>query len=124
MLAQVTGPPAYAEDHWKKIRIGSSEYFVTCRTARCRLPNVDPETGEKHAAEPDRTLKSFRLIDEGAGKDACLGMQMVPAVGRTYVFIFCKVRGADETQLPEEELIKVGDAIEVLETGKHCYINQ
>lgn len=99
-----TGVGAYEEDAWKRIKIGDYEYHVSCRTVRCLLPNVDPTTGEKHPSEPNRTLKSFRRIDEGDIKNACLGMQMVPA-------------------RPECE-IKVGDAIEVLETGEHYYIKQ
>ncbi|KAG7005561.1 hypothetical protein G7Y79_00019g047410 [Physcia stellaris] len=99
-----TGFEAYEEDAWKRIRIGNYEYHVSCRTVRCLLPNVDPTTGEKHPSEPNRTLKSFRCIDEGDIKNACLGMQMVAA-------------------RPESE-IRVGDAIEVLETGEHYYIRQ
>ena len=101
----ITGPPAFTEDDWKRIRIGDSVYHVSCRTVRCLLPNVDQSTGIKHDREPNKTLRSFRCIDEGAGKFlACLGMQMVPAL--------------------EESKIKVGDAIEVLETGEHYYLKQ
>ncbi|KAI9817904.1 MAG: hypothetical protein M1832_004524 [Thelocarpon impressellum] len=101
----VSGPPAYAEDTWKKIRIGETEYFVACRTSRCRLPNIDPETGEKHPTEPDKTLMSFRCVDDGAGKNASLGMQMVPASNGSGI-------------------VKVGDTIHVLEIGDHHYIQQ
>ena len=100
----VTGPQKYAEDSWKRIRIGEFIYYVACRTARCRLPNTDQITGVKHRDEPDKTLKKFRCIDEGAVGLACLGMQMVPAL--------------------QESKIKVGDVIEVLETGKHHYLKQ
>ena len=100
----ITGPAAFDEDGWKKIRIGASEYFVCCRTMRCRLPNVDPATGIAHKVEPDRTLKSYRRIDPGDRNNACLGMQMVPAA--------------------EHCTIKIGDAVEVLETGEHCYVKQ
>ena len=99
-----TGPEAYAEDDWKRIKIGRADYYVSCRTVRCLLPNVDPITGEKHPSEPNQTLKSFRRIDEGDPKNACIGMQMVPAA--------------------KESQIKVGDVIEVLETGDHYYIKQ
>ena len=98
------GPEAYAEDSWKRIKIGRADYHVSCRTVRCLLPNVDPITGERHPSEPNRTLKSFRRVDEGDTKNACIGMQMVPA--------------------GEESQIKVGDVIEVLETGDHYYIRQ
>ena len=99
-----TGPEAYAEDSWKRIKIGGSKYYVSCRTVRCLLPNVDPSTGERHPSEPNRTLKSFRRIDEGDSKNACIGMQMVPA--------------------GQASQIKVGDVLEVLEIGDHYYIRQ
>ncbi len=80
----VTGPTPYSEDHWTRIRIGPQVYYLACRTARCLLPNVNPDTAVKHPAEPDRTMKSFRCIDEGAGpKLACLGMQVVPGFQST-----------------------------------------
>ena len=99
-----TGSEAYAEDAWKRIKIGGYEYYVACRTVRCLLPNVDPTTGERHPSEPNRTLKSFRCIDEGDTKNACLGMGMIAA--------------------SQESEIQVGDVIEVLETGDHYYIKQ
>ena len=100
----ITGGEPYAEDSWKRINIGEYEYFVACRTVRCLLPNVDPATGVRHGSEPNKTLKTHRRIDEGDPKNACLGMQMVPA--------------------SEYGEIKVGDKIEVLETGEHFYIKQ
>ncbi|KAL8861296.1 MAG: hypothetical protein Q9178_002168 [Gyalolechia marmorata] len=99
------GPAAFAEDSWKSIRIGQSIYYVACRTTRCELPNTDQRTGKKHLSQPSKLMRSYRNIDPGAGVGkACLGMQMVPAA--------------------EWGIIKVGDAIEVLETGAHHYILQ
>ncbi|GFF89089.1 MOSC domain-containing protein 1, mitochondrial [Aspergillus udagawae] len=108
----VQGPEAFAEDHWKRILIRPTglksdddagvEVHVACRTMRCRLPNVDPATGIRHASEPDRTLKSYRRIDPGDPTNASLGMQCVPAV--------------------QEFVIRVGDTISLLETGEHYYI--
>ena len=75
----ITGPEAYHEDTWRKIKIGYYEYDVSCRTARCKMPNVDQVTGERHAEEPDRTIRSFRQVDDGTGPNiGCLGVQMVP----------------------------------------------
>ncbi|WEW59591.1 hypothetical protein PRK78_005065 [Emydomyces testavorans] len=118
------GAVAYDEDDWKKIRIvpgpesrimpSSSaendrkeenkgvEVFVACHTVRCRLPNVDPDTGERHQIEPDKTLKSTRDIDAGAKNRGCLGMMLVPA--------------------SQKYTLHVGDEIEVLERGEHFYI--
>lgn len=100
----ITGGGAYDEDSWKRIQVGEYEYYVSCRTVRCLLPNVNPMTGKRHGSEPNRALKSFRCIDAGDPKNACLGMQMVPAL--------------------EESQIKVGDEIQVLKTGEHLYIKQ
>ncbi|KAL4784080.1 hypothetical protein BJX76DRAFT_234433 [Aspergillus varians] len=118
------GPAAFAEDTWKVIRISPPSQpsttnqtkddtkeptdepgiviHISCRTLRCKLPNVDPATGARHPREPDRTLKSYRRIDRGDPTNACLGMQGVPATKE------CRIR--------------VGDKLSVLETGEHCYI--
>ncbi|KAL8902600.1 MAG: hypothetical protein Q9207_004546 [Kuettlingeria erythrocarpa] len=99
------GPPAYAEDSWKRIRIGQQIYHVACRTTRCEVPNMNQLSGKKHLKEPSKTIRSYRNIDEGAGPGmACFGMQMVPAA--------------------ERAIIRVGDDIEILETGEHRYIRQ
>ncbi|KAL5340391.1 hypothetical protein BJX70DRAFT_125813 [Aspergillus crustosus] len=117
----VSGAGAFVEDDWKLIRItppsstskdpglnralGAEEgllIYTACRTIRCKLPNVDPDTGIRHPVEPDRTLKSYRRIDRGDLTNACLGMQGVPAV--------------------KESRVRVGDQISVLEAGEHCYI--
>ncbi|KAL4865382.1 hypothetical protein BDV12DRAFT_174806 [Aspergillus spectabilis] len=127
----LSGPGAFVEDDWKVIRISrpstsSREAKTTikgkrreeeeeeeeeeegviihtaCRTIRCKLPNVDPDTGIRHPAEPDKTLKAYRRIDPGDLTNACLGMQGVPAL--------------------RDSRVHVGDQISVLETGEHCYI--
>ena len=98
----MTGPEAFAEDLWKRVKIGDYEYFVTSRTSRCKLPNVNQITGIPHPTEPDATLLSYRKIDPGAKYTACLGMMLVPA--------------------EEHSVIRVGDSIELLETGEHYYI--
>lgn len=95
-----TGPPAFHEDHWKKAKIGSTSYHISCRTTRCKLPNVDPETGIADPNEPSTTMRKYRVIDEGS-KNAVLGMQVTPL---------------------EAGEVKVGDAIEVLETGSHYFL--
>lgn len=119
----ITGPKAYAEDEWKRIRIGHGEYYVACRTTRSKLPNVNQETGiadegvkklekveergndglEVREAEPEAAMRKTRRIDEGAKLKACMGMMMVPAA--------------------EFGSMKVGDDIEVLATGEHFYVN-
>lgn len=87
----IQGPEAFTEDHWKRISVGGVgdgvEIHTVCRTVRCRLPNVDPDTGVRHPSEPDRTLRSYRRIDRGDLMNACLGMQLVPAVQSEFLII-------------------------------------
>ena len=99
----IVGGDAYAEDEWKMINIGGATYYVSNRTSRCLLPNVDQDTGKKDAVEPNKTMMKLRKIDEGCPTSACLGMQMVPAVDGPKV-------------------VRVGDEVEVTEVGEHFYI--
>lgn len=75
---------------------------TAARTVRCRLPNVNQDTGEKHMQEPDKTMRSYRNIDAGSPKNACLGMQLVPA--------------------DERSVLRVGEKLGIVETGEHLYI--
>ena len=112
----VGGVTAYEEDGWKKILIGrcikvssndrkivetEGEYHVACRTARCTLPNVDQGTAARDPNEPYTTLARTRKVDKGAYPHPCLGMQMIP--------------------LFPQGLLRVGDEIQVVETGEHSY---
>ncbi|RPA90083.1 hypothetical protein L873DRAFT_1831790 [Choiromyces venosus 120613-1] len=109
----LSGPSPFTEDDWKKIRLGAHVYYsgititneqIACRTVRCRMPNVDPDTGEMHMQEPDQTMRSYRAIDPGYKHGACLGMQLVPAVSMG--------------------ILRAGDGVDVLETGPHHYTYQ
>lgn len=95
-----TGPPAFHEDNWTKAKIGPITCHISCRTTRCKLPNVDPETGVADINEPLTTMRKYRVIDEGS-KNAVLGMQVTPL---------------------EAGEVKVGDTIELLETGSHYFL--
>lgn len=101
----IEGPPAYDEDDWKLCRIGKNEVYCSCRTTRCLLPNVDPDTAVRHGSEPNKALKSFRCVDPGDTKNAVLGMQCVPATNEPFQ-------------------IRVGDSIEVLKRGHHHHLKE
>jgi len=109
----VKGTTAWDEDSWKKVAIRTTDHAreaiwktnldVLCHCARCQVPNVNPDTAEKHAHEPWDTLMKFRRIDQGgvAKYKPCFGMLCVPTT---------------------EGPIAVGGALEVLErTEKHLY---
>lgn len=76
----IEGSEPYAEDSWKRIRIGSVEFRVAKGCSRCIMPTLDPLTGERSPdREPLTTLKTYReregevyfgqnLINEGEGE--------------------------------------------------------
>ncbi|KAI6091332.1 hypothetical protein F4821DRAFT_199989 [Hypoxylon rubiginosum] len=115
----LSGAQAYDEETWKQIRLkpGTSKLYndasfhVSCRTVRCKMPNVDPETGVRHAKEPDRSLRAKRAVDEGAPLSGCLGMQLTP--------LFDPSLGEDR-----EAWVAVGMTVEVEGRGEHLYIKQ
>ncbi|KAF1825710.1 MOSC-domain-containing protein [Dissoconium aciculare CBS 342.82] len=111
----VRGDPAapWEEDTWKRIRISTVlrdvealykiDLDVVARCARCQVPNVDPDTADKHPKEPWGTLMGFRRVDEGgaAKYKPCFGMLCIPR---------------------NEGVVQVGAKLEVLETtGRHLY---
>lgn len=54
----------YAEDGWKRIRIGGLEFRVAKGCSRCIMTTLDPHTGERSAdREPLSTLKRYRERD-------------------------------------------------------------
>lgn len=57
----VSGSEPYAEDSWKRIRIGDIEFRVVKGCSRCIMTTLDPQTGERSAdREPLATLKTYR----------------------------------------------------------------
>lgn len=57
----IEGAEPYAEDSWKRIRIGALEFQVAKGCSRCILTTLDPHTGERSAdREPLTTLKTYR----------------------------------------------------------------
>lgn len=60
----VSGGQPYAEDSWKRIRIGELEFRVVKGCSRCIMTTLDPQTGERSAdREPLTTLKTYRERD-------------------------------------------------------------
>jgi len=70
----VEGAEAFAEDGWKRIRIGDMEFRLLKGCSRCILTTIDPATGERSPdREPMTTLKTYR---EREG-DVWFGQNMV-----------------------------------------------
>ncbi len=58
----VDGCEAYAEDDWKRLRIGEVTFRVAKPCVRCAIPTLDPDTGERDPLVM-RTLMSYRRRD-------------------------------------------------------------
>jgi uncharacterized protein YcbX len=56
----VEGAESFAEDTWKKIRIGETVFHVVKPCARCVITTIDQATGTKTGKEPLKTLGDFR----------------------------------------------------------------
>jgi uncharacterized protein YcbX len=91
----VDGAPAWAEDQWRRIRIGDVGFRVVKGCARCVLTTVDPETGTK-GREPLVTLGRHRNWD---GK-IWFGMNVIPDVGNG--------------PLDQAPVVRVGDTVELV----------
>ena len=68
----VSGFHAFAEDEWKRIRIGDVEFLVVKPCARCQVTTIDQQTGAP-SKEPLKTLATYRKQD---GK-VMFGMNLV-----------------------------------------------
>jgi hypothetical protein len=88
----VTGGDAWAEDRWRRVRIGDAVFRMVKRCARCVFTTVDPDTGQR-GKEPLRTLARHRRWD---GK-TWFGVNLIP----------------DNPGVT----LRVGDPVEVLEWG-------
>lgn len=69
----VSGAPAWAEDGWRRLRIGAALFRAVKGCSRCVLTTVHPDTGVK-GREPLRTLARHRSWD---GK-TWFGVNLVP----------------------------------------------
>jgi hypothetical protein len=70
----VTGSEPWAEEGWKRVRIGGQEFRVVKPCDRCVMTTVDPELGEFTGQQPLRALRKFHRD----GKKVLFGMNLVP----------------------------------------------
>ncbi len=85
----VTASAPFAEDNWKRIRIGNLILYGVKQCSRCTVTTIDQETGEK-GKEPLKTLARYRNTEKGI----MFGMNMIHESNQT---------------------IHVGDKVEILE---------
>jgi uncharacterized protein YcbX len=90
----IEGAEAWAEDRWRRLRIGSFELRIVKPCARCTITTLDPLSGARlYGDEPLSTLRAFHRAGNGG---IIFGQNAIPA-------------DAGE--------IAVGDAVELLEEG-------
>jgi len=90
----VDGCGPFAEDKWRRIRIGGIVFRVTKPCSRCVITTTDQATGER-SAEPLRTLAGYRR-DPAEPTDVNFGQNLIHET----------ISGS----------LRVGDPVEVLET--------
>lgn len=92
----IKGLKPWEEDTFKRVRIGSVEFYVWQRCGRCTMTTIDRDTLER-CGEPLKTLSAFR---ERNGQRN-FGMHLIPVM---------ESLGDDS-----DNNVMVGDEIEVLE---------
>ncbi|CRL26225.1 Molybdenum cofactor sulfurase, C-terminal [Penicillium camemberti] len=131
----ITNVPEFAEETWKRCRILSKSasmgprasvspsLSVVCRTSRCTIPNVNPDTGtfdadtplpqkKRGRPQPSTTLVEYRTVE--TGNKMALG----------YIGVHCVPEDESLGKAEEQKAalyVAVGDEIEVLERGVHLY---
>ncbi len=72
----IAGSEPFAEDHWKRIRIGSLDLALVKPCSRCVMVNLDPVTAARNPdQEPLRTLADYRRGEDG---QVYLGQNLIP----------------------------------------------
>lgn len=87
----VSGAPAWAEDDWRRIRIGAASFRAVKGCARCVMTTVDPETAER-AKEPTATLARTRRWDGSVW----FGVNLIPDSPGTTIRIGDEVEVLDQ----------------------------
>jgi len=97
----VSGCEAFAEDRWKRVRIGGVVFDVVKPCGRCIITTTDQETGVR-GKEPIATLKTYRKNSDGT--KILFGQNLVHQLAHEFA-----ANGSQ--RLP---VLRVGDVIEVV----------
>ncbi len=73
----VSDSEAFAEDDWKKIKIGACQFHVVKPCGRCVITTIDQKIGEKQGTEPLKTLASFRIPKRSVKKKILFGQNLI-----------------------------------------------
>lgn len=70
----VDGCRPFAEDRWRRLRIGQATFRFAGLCARCSVTTVDQQTGLRTSEEPLKTLITYRNREEGV----VFGVNLIP----------------------------------------------
>ena len=100
----VSGSESFAEDHWKKIKIGETIFRSSKPCARCVITTIDQKEGNFSGKEPLKTLAKYRMA-----KDVFPDNFAELDLGETAVLF-----GQNLIAENFGEKIKIGDRIEII----------
>lgn len=86
----------FAEDGWKKIKIGAAIFHLVKPCARCVITTIDQKTGENCGVEPLKTLATYRIPPRSIKKKILFGQNLIAENAGNF--------------------INVGDPVEILES--------
>lgn len=92
----VKNSEAFAEDAWKKIKVGDAIFHLVKPCARCVMTTIDQATGISDGKEPLKTLSTYRLVKKDGESKINFGQNLI----------------AENFGVS----VKLGDKIEILET--------
>lgn len=92
----IEGSDAWADDSWRRIRIGDVELDLVKPCDRCVVTTTDQLTGERTGDEPIRTLRRLRWSNDRRVVGVLFGWNAIPRRLGT---------------------VKVGDPVEVIQSG-------
>ena len=67
----------FAEDTWKKIRIGEAIFHLVKPCARCVMTTINQDTGVSDGKDPLKTLAKFRLRKSVSGQKILFGQNLI-----------------------------------------------
>jgi uncharacterized protein YcbX len=70
----VEGTEPWAEDGWRRVRIGGQVFRMAKRSGRCVMTTVEPERGVFTGQQPLKALRKHRRED----KDVFFGVNLIP----------------------------------------------
>lgn len=96
----VSGVGPFAEDSWKRIKIGRNEMHVVKPCGRCVMTTVDQGSGEPSGAEPLKTLAQFRTSVRGGKRKILFGQNLISEKSKGTVSVGDGLKVIEERRPP------------------------